>query len=78
MLNIEAAGLTDDSRCIAIREVLVCADSHKNDDWRAYGLVVVAGFVTERLIYGDPFTGQLSTGYFCKSTAFTDARISLS
>lgn len=49
--EMEAAGLVNDFRCIVIRGIYDYADSHKNDDWHAYGAAVAAGCAKELLTY---------------------------
>jgi len=55
--EMEAAGLMNDFRCIAIRGISDYSDSHKNDDWHAYAAAVAAGLAKEILSYMDPIHG---------------------
>lgn len=59
--EMEAAGLMNDSRCIVIRGISDYADSHKNDDWHAYGAAAAAGCAKELLTYIDPVVGKSTT-----------------
>ncbi|KIX10312.1 uncharacterized protein Z518_01394 [Rhinocladiella mackenziei CBS 650.93] len=52
--EMEAAGLVNDFQCIVVRGIADYADSHKNDDWRAYGAAVAAGCAKELLTYMVP------------------------
>lgn len=59
--EMEAAGLMNDFRCIVIRGISDYADSHKNDDWHAYGAAVAAGCAKELLTYMDPVMSKSGT-----------------
>jgi len=56
--EMEAAGLVNDFQCIVIRGICDYADSHKNDDWHAYGAAAAAGCAKELLTYIDPIIGM--------------------
>lgn len=60
--EMEAAGLMNGFPCIVIRGICDYADSHKNDDWHAYGAAVAAGCAKELLTYLDPDVSKSSTG----------------
>lgn len=59
--EMEAAGLMNDFRCIVIRGISDYADSHKNDDWHAYGAAVAAGCAKELLTHIDSAVGESAT-----------------
>jgi len=62
--DMKAAGLMNEFRCIVIRGICNYADSHKNDDWHAYGAAVAAGCAKELLTYLDSDVSKSSTGHF--------------
>ena len=41
--EMEVGGLVNDFHCVVIRGIADSADSHKIDDWHAYGAAVAAG-----------------------------------
>jgi len=58
--EMEVAGLKNDFQCIVIRGIVDFADSHNNDNWRAYGAAAAAGCAKELLTYMMPIIGTLS------------------
>jgi nucleoside phosphorylase len=55
--EMEAAGLMNDFQCIVIRGISDYSDSHKNDNWHAYGAATAAGCAKELLTYIEPIVG---------------------
>lgn len=45
----EAAGLSNDFPCVAIRGFYDYSDSHKNDEWQGHAAAVAAPFAKELL-----------------------------
>jgi len=48
-VEMEAAGLMNDFKCIVIRGISDYADSHKNDGWQPYAAAAAAAYAKELL-----------------------------
>ena len=59
--EMEAAGITTEYSCIAIRGISDYADSHKNDAWQHYAAAAAAGCAKELLSYVDPPEPSITT-----------------
>lgn len=56
-VEMEAAGLMNDFRCIVVRGISDYADSHKNDVWHPYAAAAAAGLTKEVLTYIQSVSG---------------------
>ncbi|PLB53416.1 purine and uridine phosphorylase [Aspergillus steynii IBT 23096] len=52
--EMEAAGLMNDLKCLAIRGICDYCDSHKNDDWHNYAALTAAAYARELLLLLKP------------------------
>ena len=48
--EVEAAGLMNNLPCLVIRGICDYCDSHKNDDWHKYAVLVAAAYARELLL----------------------------
>lgn len=48
-IEMEAAGLMDESQCLVIRGICDYSDSHKNKEWQRYAAAVAAAYAKELL-----------------------------
>lgn len=48
-VEMEAAGMMDDSECLVIRGICDYADTHKNKDWQRYAAATAAAYAKELL-----------------------------
>jgi nucleoside phosphorylase len=53
-VEMEAAGLMNEFRCVVIRGICDYADSYKNDVWQEYAALTAAAFARELLLYVVP------------------------
>lgn len=55
-IEMEAAGVTDQTHCLVIRGIADYADSHKNQIWQPYAAGTAAAFARELLLTIQPST----------------------
>ena len=58
-IEMEAAGVMDDKRCLVVRGIADYADSHKNDTWHKYAAATAAAFAREFLYTIQPSESAL-------------------